>query len=124
MQTQRERLTNLMDNALAKIKLSDKAKGEASGPQLVAAMDDNQNPGLVVGWQFTVWLEHNVLLGQDPLGVTVPVGTLLPASDFVVQITTRLLEEARRVRQEVTQRASKPDLPDMGQVQKALRGQG
>ena len=121
MQTQRERFTNLMDSTLGKIKLGDKVKAEASGPQLVAAPDANGQPGLVVGWQLTVWLDHNVLLGQDPVGVTVPVGALLPAADFVVQITTRLLEEARRVRHEATQRASQPTLPDLNKVNAALQ---
>lgn len=124
-QTQKDRMTNIMDNVLGKIKLGDKVKGEASGPQLVASMDEQGNPGLQVGWQFTVWLDHNVLLGQDPVGVTVPVGALLPPVELVQQVTTRLLEEARRVRHEATQKASQPNLPDMGQVQAALRnGQG
>lgn len=110
-----------MDNAIAKSKLTDKAKCEASGPQLVAAMDSNGQPGLQVGWQLTIWLDHNVLLGQDPIGVTVPVAALLPDSNLVVQIASRLLEEARKVRHEATQQASRPDLPDMAQVSEALR---
>jgi hypothetical protein len=98
-------------------------KGEAAGPQLVASLDENGNQGLTVGWQLTVWLDHNVLLGQDPVGVTVPMGALLPPADVVQQVTARLLEEARRVRHEVTQRASMPNLPDMGNVTKILKGQ-
>ena len=125
MQTQRERMTNLMDQTLGKIRLRDQVKGEASGPQLVATQDQQGQPGLAVGWQFTVWLNHNVLVGQDPIGVTVPVGALLPAAPLVEQITTRLLEEARRVRHEATQAASSPALPDMGQAMASLRnGQG
>jgi hypothetical protein len=106
MQTQRDRFTNLMDGELGKIKLKDKCKGEASGPQLVYAQDPNGNVGMTVGWQLTVWLEHNVLLGQDPIGVTVPVGVLLPTADMVTDITARLLEEARKLRHQATEQIS------------------
>jgi hypothetical protein len=106
MQTQRDRFTNLMDSELGKLKLKDKCKGEASGPQLVYAQDPNGNVGMTVGWQLTVWLEHNVLLGQDPIGVTVPVGVLLPTADMVTQITARLLEEARKLRHQATEQIS------------------
>jgi hypothetical protein len=116
MQTQKERLTNLMDSALGKIKLNDRVKGEASGPQLVASVDPNGQQGLAVGWQLTVWLEHNVLLGQDPVGVTVPVGMMLPPADAVAQITSRLLEEARKIRHAASGPSSPNGLPSMDQV--------
>jgi hypothetical protein len=103
MQLQRDRLTNLMDSILGKIKLSDKVKGEASGPQLVYVMGPDGPAGVDMGWQFTVWLEHNKLLGQDPVGVTVPVNILLPSEDIVRVVTTRLLDEARKMRHQATE---------------------
>lgn len=122
MQTQRDRLSNMMDGALGKIKLGDKCKGEASGPQLVAALDDNGQPGLQVGWQLTVWLEHNVLLGQDPVGVTVPVPVLLPSADMITAITARLLDGARDVRQQANAQASSSGLPSMDEITKRMKG--
>lgn len=111
MLTQRERLTNVMDGALGKIKLGDKVKGEASGPQLVISTDPQGNQGPAIGWQLTVWLQHNKLVGQDPVGVTVPIGILLPHAGLVEQVTSQLLEEARRIRQEVNVREGKAVIP-------------
>ena len=95
MQKQCDRLTNIMDGKLGQIKLGDKCKGEASGPQLVPAVDEEGRPGFTTGWQLTVWLEHDKLLGQDALGYSVPVPMLLPPAELVERITTQLLESAR-----------------------------
>ena len=105
-QTQKERLTNIMDSAAGRIKLGDKIKCEASGPQLVMAPNQNGSLQLQLGWQFTLWLEHNKLIGQDPIGVTVPVGGLLPPAELVEQAVPYLLEEARKLRQQANSPAT------------------
>ena len=114
MQKQCDRLTNLIDGELGRIKLNDKAKGEASGPHTVPVVNEaGQIVNWTNGWNFTVWLEHNVLLGQDPVGVTIPVATLLPTADMVRQITPVLLERARQLRHEQTEEAKRPQMPSM-----------
>jgi hypothetical protein len=126
-QTQKERLTAIMDGALGSLKLADKCKGEASGPQLVNAIDPQGNPGLTIGWQFTVWLDHNKLIGQDPIGVTVPVGTLLPSRELVEMVTVKLLDAARELRQQanspVPSQNGQGQLPSMDEVLKTIRDQ-
>jgi hypothetical protein len=120
MQKQRDRLEAIMDGVLGTIKLRDKCTGEASGPQLVAAQDANGGQGITVGWQLTVWLQHDKLLGQDPIGVSVPVGMMLPPSELVDRITRQLLEEARNIRFRANQEAAGLSMPDPS----ALRGIG
>jgi hypothetical protein len=120
MQTQQERLTSIMDGVLGKIKLTDKCKGEASGPQLVMAVDPAGNQGLTVGWQLTVWIQHDKLIGQDPVGVSVPVGVLLPPQEVVEQITRQLLEEARKRRFEMSSKISQESIASMGEAMRQI----
>lgn len=98
MQTQTERLTNIMNQEAGTLKMGDKIVCEAHGPQIVVAPDENGTPAMTMGWQLTLWLNHNKLIGQDPVGVTVPVGVMLPNELMVRQATRYLLEEARKVR--------------------------
>jgi hypothetical protein len=77
-------------------------------------------PGLAVGWQLTVWLEHDKLLGQDPIGVSVPVPAMLPPAELVQRITHQLLENARKIRFGANQEAAGLQMPSMD----ALKGIG
>jgi hypothetical protein len=116
MQRQADRLTNVMDGKLGKIKLSDKCKGEATGPQLVPAQDPNGAPTLTIGWQFTVWLEHDKLLGQDPVGASIPVPGLLPSAELVERVTAKLLDDARQIRFSANQEAAGFTFPSMDRL--------
>lgn len=118
--TQKDRLTNLMDSTLGQIKLKDKCKGEASGPQLVYVMGPSGPQGVDMGWQFSVWLEHNVLIGQDPVGVTVPVNILLPSAEIVQTVTTRLLEEARKLRHQATEQVAAEGKASMAEAMRQV----
>lgn len=101
MQTLPERLTNLMDGYAGKIKLGDKIKCQASGPQVVVAPDPSQpnnQMALQVGYQFTLWLDTK-LIGQDPVQATGATGgEVAPPPPLIEQIVGRLLEQARQIR--------------------------
>jgi len=112
MQRQRERLETAMNGKLGEIKLKDKTVCEVSGPQLVYAPDQTGQPSLQLGWQLTLWLEHDRLIGQDPIGVTVPLAGLLPPVEIVESAVPYLLEEARKIRH----RANSP-IPDATAMQ-------
>ena len=116
---QKDFLEEIMRAKLDTIKFTDLVTPEASGPQLVV-IPTPQGQDLQVGWQLTVWLAHNMLIGQGPVGVTVPVGGISPNVQMVEAITTRLLDEARKVRQKANE---PPATPDAAEMMEAIRNQ-
>jgi hypothetical protein len=87
-----------MNGVLGRIKLGDKAHAEVSGPQLIFVRAANGQKDLDIGYQAVVVLEHNRLLDQDPVAVTVGVRGLLPHTQSFEQATAPLLEECRKLR--------------------------
>ncbi len=101
MQTPEDRLTNLMDSIVGKLKMGDKIKCQASGPQVVIAPNPaNGQAEIQIGWQFSLWLEHDKLIGQDPVGVSGAMGgaPAQPPQPLLEGIVKNLLEQARDIR--------------------------
>ena len=120
---QREFLEEVMTGKLNTIRFTDLVTAEANGPSLVPV----QTPAgqdLQVGWYLTVWLAHNRLLGQGPVGVTVPVSGISPNMEMVKVITEKLLDEARKVRQKANEPPATPDAAEMMEAIRRQNGQG
>lgn len=117
---QKDFLEQAMTEKLNQIKFTDLVTAEASGPQLVVVPAQGGGQDLQVGWQLTVWLAHNMLIGQGPVGVTVPLGGISPPLEIVRVITEKLLDEARKVRQKANQ---PPATPDAAEMMEAIRRQ-
>lgn len=113
-----------MTGKLNMIKFTDLVTAEASGPQLVVVPAPQGGQDLQVGWQLTVWLAHNMLIGQGPVGVTVPLGGISPPVELVQMITERLLDEARKIRQKANEPPATPDAADMMDAIRRQSGQG
>ena len=113
-----------MDSIAGKIKLGDKIKCQASGPQIVVAPGADGVSKLQMGWQFTLWLEHNRLLGQEPVGVSAPVGIealggdMVPPAAILEGAVKAMLDKAREIRSE---RESLQQLPTAEDVLAAMR---
>jgi hypothetical protein len=119
LQKQRDRIEEIMNLKLIQIALGDNCIAEASGPQYVPV----EGQGVQLGWQLTVFLGHNKLIGLPPVGQTLPVGGVHLTDDFLEIAAVRLLEGARQVRQEMTQKASEPVLatPDTNEMAEVIR---
>ncbi|MGH9920224.1 MAG: hypothetical protein ACRD6W_15325 [Nitrososphaerales archaeon] len=112
----RDKLAQVCVSKLSQIKLTDKVLVDVSGPQLVVGPHpQTKRPHQTMGWQLTVWLEHNKLVGQDPIGVTVGLMSLLPPQAAFERATEMLLEECRRIRDG----ANSPKLPEFTDEQRA-----
>jgi len=101
MSNQRDRLNVLVANKLKKIRLGDQVTGETSGPQLVMVPDEKGQSALQYGWVIFVTLKHNKLIGQEPIGVMVPLAGVLPPDRLVEQAVEWLLEQCREARQQM-----------------------
>lgn len=121
---QRDFLEETMTGVLDGIKFTDLVTAEASGPQIVVVPTQQGGQDLQVGWQLTVWLAHNRLLGQAPVGVTVPVGGMSPPVEMVKLVTGKLLDEARKIRQKANEPPATPDAADMMEALRRQSGNG
>ncbi len=92
---------------LNKLKLGDTVGFAVDGPSYVASPQ-----GVTVGWLLLVTLKHNILIGQPDIGVTVPLVGVMPPDEFFRKGAALVLEEARKLRHEMSQ---KP--PDDGALQ-------
>lgn len=110
--SQRERIHDLVDDHIQKLKFTDAVTTDVSGPQLIRGPR-----GVEEGWQILVTIKHNLLLGQPPIGVSIGVFGLLPPDSVFQQVGATLLEKAReeRHRQE-TVPAPDPDGAIVGEV--------
>jgi hypothetical protein len=112
-----------MTQRLKETRLGDRVICEVSGPQIVQVQDETGAMKMTIGWQLLVWLEHERLLGQPPIGVGVPIGGLLPEEHFVETVTTKMLEQARDYRMQAESQLEGP--PNAEQVMAMIRaGQG
>jgi hypothetical protein len=53
-----------------------------------------------IGWQVTVYLKHNKLLGQPPVTSTMPLPGLIPVDLDFKRVVTHLLQKAMEGREE------------------------
>lgn len=110
---QKDFLEEIMTAKLDRIKFTDLVTAEASGPQLVVVPLPQGGQDLQTGWMLTVWLTHNRLIGQGPVGVSVPIGGISPPVEHVNAITERLLDKAREIRQKANEPPATPDANEM-----------
>jgi hypothetical protein len=97
-QKQADRFTAAMNGVLGRIKLGDKAHAEAIGPQATMFRDPQGRVSFDMGYLAMVVLDHNRLLGQDPVAVSIGIRGLLPPQAAFEQAVNPLLEECRRLR--------------------------
>lgn len=83
---------------LNKIRLADTVGFAVDGPAYVASPQ-----GITIGWVLMVTLRHNVLIGQPDIGVTVPLVGVMPPDEFFRKGAALVLEEARKLRHEMSQ---------------------
>lgn len=121
---QRDFLEKVMTDKLAQVKFTDQVTAEAAGPQMILMPIPTGGQEWQMGWLLTVWLAHNRLIGQGPVGVTVPVNGLSPNVQLVEVITERLLDEARKVRQKANEPPATPDAAEMMEAIRRNSGQG
>jgi len=118
MPKQRDRIEQVMNDRLAAIKLGDNVVGEAAGPQ--AIIENGQVRAVI--WNLMITLAHNRLIGAPPVIVHAPFPTMEISDEVIVNITERMLEEARKIRA----RAESPkpdDQPDAAAMMRALQAQ-
>lgn len=94
---QAKRIRELFKSELDKIKLSDTVGFAIEGPSYVPSQK-----GITMGWVAMVTLKHNILLGQDDIGVTVPIMGVLPPDDIFQKGAAYILDEARKLRHEMS----------------------
>jgi len=68
------------------------------GPTLVLAPDAQGNPAAQIGWQVTVWLAHDMLLGQPPVGASMPLPAVMPSDSDWKRCVTHLFEQCLSAR--------------------------
>lgn len=96
-QTQAQRFTTAMGGALGSLKMGDKVRAEANGPMLIQVREGNQI-GFDMGYLAMVVLDHNRLLNQPPIAVSVGIRGLMPPAKAFEAAVEPLLEECRRLR--------------------------
>lgn len=95
---QRDRIEEIMGDRLSAIKLGDSCTIEVCGPVHVPALDNQGRQAMALGWNITLWLGHNKLIGQDPIYVSVPLGAVMIDEATLITVTDKLLDEARKIR--------------------------
>jgi hypothetical protein len=109
--------TAAMNQVLTPLKMGDKTHAEVVGPQLCLFRDNaTGQPVPAVGYLAMVVLEHNRLLGQDPLGISIGIKGLLPPQKAFEDIAATLLERCREMRDEAN--SPKPSLDEAAAVTK------
>lgn len=112
-QTQAQRFTTAMGGALGSLKMGDKVRAEANGPMLIQVREGNQI-GFDMGYLAMVVLDHNRLLNQPPIAVSVGIRGLMPPQNAFESAVPVLLEECRRLRD----KANNPE-PSVDEVKAA-----
>lgn len=97
-QTQAQRFTTAMAGPLGSRKMGDKVRCEVAGPQLIHVKDGRGQIGFDVGYLAMVVLDHNRLLNQPPIAVSVGIRGLMPPAKAFEAAVEPLLEECRRLR--------------------------
>lgn len=104
-----EHVREVMWNKLKSIKLADVITSvDAVGPVFVMAGSPPQ-PG--IGWQLSVGLRHNRLIGQPPIIFTAGLGGVMPPDEMFEKFAEFLLEKAREERDRLN--AMPVDKPDV-----------
>lgn len=97
-QTQRARYSNAMNGKLRPLLMGDRGGAEVVGPQSVMFKTPQGQVQFDMGYLAMIVLQHNKLLGQDPVAVSIGIRGLIPPEDAFRGAVEPLLEECRRIR--------------------------
>lgn len=121
-----EWLRNAVGTYLEKQQFNDKITVDVTGPQLVNGPDPGNPQQMVLqnGWIVMITLEHNMLVGQDPVGASLPIAGVMPPLMAFQRAAEMCLERCRQVRDEANTAGSPENLvaQSQGQLPPGLLG--
>lgn len=88
-----KRLIEVFATELNRVKLGDTVSFALNGPGVVIGPQ-----GPAIGWTALVTLKHNKLVGQDDIGLSMPIFGVLPPDDVFRQAANFLVEKLREER--------------------------
>jgi hypothetical protein len=120
--SQHERISKLCAEHLEKSALTDTIRLDLIGPALTLVESDN-GPQPAIGWQVTITVKHNKLLGLADVGVSAGIPRVLPDDLTFTRVCDQLLDQARALREQMYQQAMEdPAATASQQLPEGLRG--